>query len=249
MFETTEIRGRVDTLRRFVTFLVSIGVHVAGIVVLVIMPLMFLNVLPAEDLLTFLIEPPPLPQPLPPPTPPIKDRIEVFEQVTVVESGFVEPSGIPHGVPVIQDEPVDVTYLGTAMQGVNSRIFSGAVTGTGALTALNPLPVPALPPPPPPVIVRTPTRLGGVVLESKVVHRVQPEYPPLARTARVSGVVILDVTVNDEGEVSEIRVLSGHPLLQQAALDAVRQWKYSPTLLNGEPVPVQGTVTVIFNLR
>jgi protein TonB len=132
---------------------------------------------------------------------------------------------------------------------VNSRIFSGAVTGTGALTALNPLPVPALPPPPPPVIVRTPTRLGGVVLESKVVHRVQPEYPPLARTARVSGVVILDVTVNDEGEVSEIRVLSGHPLLQQAALDAVRQWKYSPTLLNGEPVPVQGTVTVIFNLR
>jgi protein TonB len=135
------------------------------------------------------------------------------------------------------------------MQGVNSRIFSGAVTGTGALTALNPLPVPALPPPPPPVIVRTPTRLGGVVLESKVVHRVQPEYPPLARTARVSGVVILDVTVNDEGEVSEIRVLSGHPLLQQAALDAVRQWKYSPTLLNGEPVPVQGTVTVIFNLR
>jgi protein TonB len=67
--------------------------------------------------------------------------------------------------------------------------------------------------------------------------------------ARVSGSVILQVTVNEEGDVVDVRVLRGHPLLNDACIHAVRQWKYSPTLLNGEPVPVSATVTVFFNLR
>jgi protein TonB len=78
---------------------------------------------------------------------------------------------------------------------------------------------------------------------------VEPVYPELAKRARVQGRVILVVTVDEEGNVSDIRVSSGHPLLDEAALTAVRQWKYSPTLLNGEPVPVIATVTVIFNLK
>jgi protein TonB len=106
----------------------------------------------------------------------------------------------------------------------------------------------ALPPPPKPV-KRDPIKVGGNVQESKLIRRVEPVYPELAKRARVQGRVVLVVTVDEEGSVSDIRVSSGHPLLDEAALTAVRQWRYSPTLLNGEPVPVIATVTVIFNLK
>ena len=104
-------------------------------------------------------------------------------------------------------------------------------------------------PPPPRPQRPAPHRTSSGVQESKLVHRVDPVYPDLARRARISGVVILEVTVDEEGNVADIRVLRGHPLLDEEAVRAVRQWKYSPTLLSGEPVPVIATVTVIFNLR
>ena len=103
--------------------------------------------------------------------------------------------------------------------------------------------------PPPRPVKREPIRVGGNVQESKLIKKIEPAYPELAKRARVQGVVILQVTVDEEGNVSEIRVLRGHPLLDDEATRAVKQWKYSPTLLNGEPVPVIATVTVIFNLR
>jgi len=86
------------------------------------------------------------------------------------------------------------------------------------------------------------------VLTSRLINQVQPTYPPLARAARVQGTVILQVVVDESGRVRETKVISGHPLLTQAAVDAVTQWVYSPTLLNGEPIPVIGTVTVRFTL-
>jgi TonB family protein len=91
---------------------------------------------------------------------------------------------------------------------------------------------------------RQPIRVGGNVQESKLIRRVEPVYPELAKQARVQGRVVLVITVDEEGNVSEIKVTNGHPLLYEAAVMAVRQWKYSPTLLNGEPVPVITTVTV-----
>ena len=84
---------------------------------------------------------------------------------------------------------------------------------------------------------------------SKLIRRVEPEYPELAKRARVQAVVLLQVMVDEQGNVSDVTVIRGHPLLNQAAVDAVKQWKYSPTLLNGEPVPVVATVTVNFVLR
>jgi TonB family protein len=94
---------------------------------------------------------------------------------------------------------------------------------------------------------RPPIKVGGNVQESKLIRRVEPVYPELAKTARVQGRVVLVVTVDEEGSVAEIKVTNGHPLLDEAAVTAVRQWKYSPTLLNGEPVPVIATVTVTFS--
>jgi TonB family protein len=97
-------------------------------------------------------------------------------------------------------------------------------------------------------VKREPIKVGGNVQESKLIRRVEPVYPELAKRARVQGRVVLVVTVDEEGSVAEIKVSNGHPLLYEAAVTAVRQWKYSPTLLNGEPVPVIATVTVRFDL-
>jgi len=94
---------------------------------------------------------------------------------------------------------------------------------------------------------RQPIKVGGNAQESKLIRRVEPVYPELAKRARVQGRVVLVVTVDEEGSVAEIKVTNGHPLLDEAAVTAVRQWKYSPTLLNGEPVPVIATVTVTFS--
>jgi TonB family protein len=94
-----------------------------------------------------------------------------------------------------------------------------------------------------------PIMIGGHVQETKLIRRVEPVYPALALRARVQGKVILRITVNEEGFVTDAQVVSGHPLLSEAAIDAVRQWQYSPTFLNGEAVPVVATVTLIFNLK
>ena len=88
---------------------------------------------------------------------------------------------------------------------------------------------------------RQPIKVGGNIAESKLIHRVEPIYPELAKKARVSGNVILQITTNEEGFVTDARVTSGHPLLNDSAIAAVKQWRYSPTLLNGQPVPIVGS--------
>ena len=88
----------------------------------------------------------------------------------------------------------------------------------------------------------------GKIKEPKKVHSVNPAYPDIAKQARVQGIVILECTISPQGKVTDVKVLRGIPLLDQAAIDAVKQWVYTPTLLNGVPVPVIMTVTVNFKL-
>ena len=85
-------------------------------------------------------------------------------------------------------------------------------------------------------------RLGNLIQE------VRPVYPPIAKAARVSGTVVLQATISKSGTITNLRVVSGNAMLQQAALDAVRSWRYKPYLLNGEPVEVDTTINVVFNL-
>jgi TonB family protein len=99
-----------------------------------------------------------------------------------------------------------------------------------------------------PPVRSEPIKLGNNVMESRLIRRVAPIYPELAKRARVSGRVVLQIAVNETGDVTDTNVMSGHPLLNDAAVTAVKQWKYSPTLLNGRPVPVIATVTVVFML-
>ena len=101
------------------------------------------------------------------------------------------------------------------------------------------------PPPPPPA----PVRVGGNIQAPKKISDQNPTYPSIAQSARVQGIVILEATIGPDGRVQDVRVLRSIPLLDAAAIDAVKQWVYTPTLLNGVPVPVIMTVTVNFTLR
>ena len=96
--------------------------------------------------------------------------------------------------------------------------------------------------------VAKPVRIGGDVMEAKLVKRVMPVYPPLARQARIAGTVRLEGVIARDGRVVNLQVHSGHPLLIAAAVDAVRQWVYRPTLLNGQPVEVIAPIQVHFTL-
>jgi protein TonB len=125
--------------------------------------------------------------------------------------------------------------------GVDGGLAGGVVGGiTGG--------IPEAPPPPPPPPSQ-PVRVGGNIKPPQKVKHVNPVYPPIAQSARVQGIVIIEATIGPSGAVQDARVLRSIPLLDQAALDAVRQWTFTPTLLNGVPVPVIMTVTVQFTLQ
>jgi protein TonB len=126
--------------------------------------------------------------------------------------------------------------------GVEGGIPGGVVGGVvGGL--------PEAPPPPPPPPPAQPVRVGGQIRAPTQIRKVNPVYPAIAQSARVQGIVIIEATIGPNGKVQDARVLRSIPLLDQAALDAVRQWEFTPTLLNGVPVPVIMTVTVQFTLQ
>jgi protein TonB len=123
--------------------------------------------------------------------------------------------------------------------GVEGGVPGGSIGGVvGGL--------PTAPPPPPP---QAPIRVGGAIKQPTKVKDVRPVYPPIAQSARVSGMVIIEATIGADGRVKDAKVLRSIPLLDQAALDAVKQWQFTPTLLNNVPVPVIMTVTVNFTLQ
>ena len=109
-------------------------------------------------------------------------------------------------------------------------------------------PPPFLPPSAPATAAQQPIRVGGDVQMAKLMKKVVPSYPPLARSARISGVVRLIGTIARDGTLRNLQLVSGHPLLTRAAIEAVRQWIYQPTLLNGEPVEVIAPIEVNFTL-
>jgi TonB family protein len=129
-----------------------------------------------------------------------------------------------------------------------------------AAALMKPQPAPLAPPPPPPPASSTPSsfsmpaagtmriKQGGNMTAASILSQTRPEYPPLARQARIQGNVVLHVVIDKEGKVAQLEAISGHPLLVQSAMDAVRQWRYKPTLLNGQPVEVDTTITVTFTM-
>jgi protein TonB len=125
----------------------------------------------------------------------------------------------------------------------------------GTLAAGTPTPSFTAPPPPPPPPPPAPQgrvvdaiRVGGNIPAPKKIKDVKPGYPAIAQSARVQGIVIIEATIDVDGSVADTQILRSIPLLDQAAIDAVRQWRFVPTLLNGQPTPIIMSVTVNFQL-
>jgi protein TonB len=216
--------------------------------VLVLIPLIYTEALPKAQLMTFLAAPPPPPPPPPPPaaaapTPVIRHRVSV-------EDVMRAPTVIPKTIAQVKDEPepapnAAVGVVGGVPGGVPGGTMGGVLGGVigGVLSS-------ATPPPPPPPKPTTPKRIrvGGQVESARLIFQPHPEYPPLAKMARIQGVVRLDATISKDGTIQDLKVISGHPLLVKAALDAVQRWRYQPTLLNGEAVEVATEIDVNFTL-
>jgi TonB family protein len=160
--------------------------------------------------------------------------------VTLAFTPGAETQLVVHGGPV-------TGARGSGGFGVVGGVGGGVRGGVpgGAATA----PPPPPPPPPPPGWAAGAIRVGGQIPPPTKVRHVNPVYPPIAESARVQGVVILETIIGADGKVQDARVLRSIPLLDQAALDAVKQWEFTPTLLNGSPVPIVMTVTVQFTLQ
>ncbi len=169
--------------------------------------------------------------------------MRVKPQVHLIDAGkLVAPKAIPKDIKIIKEE-AEPDMMG-AQGGVPGGVPGGQMGGVigGVIGGVG-----GAPPPPKPAQSRI--RQGGAVTAASLINRVQPNYPPLARQTRISGTVRLHAIISKDGTVQQLEVLSGHPLLVQAALDAVRQWRYRPTTLNGEPVEVDTTIDVIFSLN
>lgn len=169
---------------------------------------------------------------VPPPPPPAPPRVREQVRPQVADGAPVEaPAGVAPEPPAVDSMPADTH--------VDSIVVSD-LTGIPPIVGNEP------PPPEPP---REPIHVGGQIQPPRKVVNVAPVYPPIARAAGVQGVVILEAVIGEDGSVTDVRVLRSIQLLDSAAIEAVRQWRFTPTLLNGTPVPVVMTVTVAFNLR
>jgi protein TonB len=160
------------------------------------------------------------------------------------------PVAIPDKVVIIEDPPNaapgDEGGVGT---GDLSGLVIGVLNQSSRLAPPRP-PEPKIAQPVKPAAEPTPrVKVGSVVNMARLVRRIEPVYPPLARQARISGTVELTGIIGVDGRIRELQVLNGHPLLARAAVDAVRQWVYEPTLLNGKPVEVIAPITVNFVLK
>ena len=215
--------------RKWYTLPLSLISHSLIVVGVVALPILAPVVLPliAEDMDGFVVISVPKPPPLPTLKPAVATPV-VNPNAAPLEppSGIIKETGLEAGFETSVPSVID--------GGVAGEITNGIVE-----------PVAAAPPPP----VQAPLRVGGVIRTPVKVRDVAPVYPPLAQAARVQGIVILEATIGADGRVLNARVLRSVPLLDQAAMDAVGQWQFTPTLLNGVPVPVVMTVTVQFALR
>jgi protein TonB len=244
MFEDSLIEsgGRLRTKRGMTTTL-SFVLQAVLVGVLVLIPLLFTEALPKTQLMTFLVAPPPPP---PPPPPPAAAPIKIVKQVQtdIINGQLRTPTKIPEKVQMIKEDeaPPPVMSAAGVVGGVPGGVPGGQMGGViGGIISSTPVAVPK---------VATPqrVRVSQGVTQGLLIRKVQPNYPPLARQARIQGTVLLQAEISKDGTIENLRLISGHPMLAPAAIEAVKQWRYKPYILNGEPVEVETQITVNFTL-
>src|SRR5271163_559552 len=242
MFNDLVISGANSTkTNKSWTVLVSTILQAAILGVLILIPLIYTEALPKGMLATFIVPPPP-----PPPPPPPAAAIQriVKPVVHLIKNGqMMAPTVIPKKIEMIKEEaaPPDIGVSGGVVGGVAGGsaggVLGGIIGGIGGG-----------PPPPPPARAKGPLRVGGNVQQANLIRQVQPVYPPIAKTAHISGTVILHAIIAKDGSIQELQYVSGPALLMKSAMDAVHEWRYKPTMLNGDPVEVDTTISVVFTL-
>jgi len=187
----------------------------------------------------------PAPTPPPPPPPPAPKGVKAAQPSKPAPTHgptFTVPAEIPVGIQ--PESGIDLGDEGGVVGGVEGGIPGGVLGGIlGGMVDEAP------PPPPPPPPPAKPRRIGGELQAPALIKRVEPDYPGVAVAGKVSGMVILEATVNESGVVTDVNVLRSIRLLDQAAIKAVKQWRYQPLILNGTPVPFILVVTLTFTLR
>jgi protein TonB len=247
MFEDSllESGNRFGGGRRRWTTVLSFILQMLFICVLVIIPLIYTEALPKQQLMTFLVAPPPPPPPPPPPAAAAPVKVVKQVQSEILDGRLRTPTKIPEKVQMIKEEdapPPAMASAGGVVGGVPGGVPGGQMGGViGGIISSTPVAVPK---------VATPqkVRVSQGVAEGLLVHKVTPQYPPLAKSARIQGSVVLQAVISKSGAIENLRLVQGHPMLAPAAIDAVKQWRYKPYYLNGEPVEVETVITVNFTL-
>jgi periplasmic protein TonB len=229
------------------TLFMSMVFQVGLLALMLIIPLLVTPALPKSFLATMLTAPPP--PAAPPPPPPAAPVVHVKPTARLIEAGkLMAPKSIPKDVNIIKEDapPPDVgvsQVTGGVVGGVPGGQIGGVLGGIigGVSTA-------APPPPPPPAPVQTRITKGGDVMMATAINKVTPVYPQLARQARVQGTVRLHTLIDKDGKVIDATYVSGPAMLAQSAIDAVKQWRFHPTMLNNTPVQVECVFELNFSL-
>jgi protein TonB len=250
MFDTiTRPPSDVATKNRVLTTVVAVLAHLVVLTAVIVVPLWYFTpVLPSPSEIIAFVAAPPLPPPPPPPPPPAaapapQTRHEPVK-ATPSPDRFAAPIEMPSRIE--PEKPADTRGTTGVLGGVEGGIEGGVVGGiVGGLSS-------ALPPPPPPPVrppaKPAPVRIGGQIKAPALVSRVDPVYPAIAQAAHLEGIVILEATVGETGRVESVKVLRSVGPLDAAAVEAVKQWRYSPLRLNDRPTSFVLTVTVQFHL-
>ncbi len=219
-------------------------------------PMLWPQILPHTTMTGILLTPGPPPGPPPTGQPVVRPRSTQRASMQFNKDVFTAPSSIPVHVAIINDPAPEVSQgpgvPGGVPGGSNRGVAGGILNEILAAGDAPPRPVeqPRVTTAPPPAAAPPQrVRMGGHVRGGRLVHRVEPEYPPLARQMRVSGTVEIEGVIGVDGRLHELRIVNGHPLLARAAMEAVRQWIYEPMTLNGDPVEVIAPITVTFRLN
>src|SRR3954467_15453029 len=232
-------RQSFATVTSFVLNCLAIGV-------MLIMPLVFTESLPKGQLLTFLVAPPPPPPPPPPAAEQVRKVVREIQTDLLNTGQLRTPIKIPQKVQMIKEEeaPPPMPAMGGVVGGVPGGIPGGQLGGVmGSIVSAGNAPVPKFVP-----VVPQRVRISQGVTRGLLIQKVEPPYPSLARAARVQGEVVLSALIDANGQITNLQLVSGHPMLVPSAIAAVKQWRYKPYLLNGAPVEVETTITVIFSL-
>lgn len=254
MFEQSLVDGTGKTNKSWTVLLSFVG-QIAFIIVAILIPLIYTDTLPRATLTSFLVAPPPPPPPPPPPQP-----MPEIKVVKVIPKQFdagklVAPKQIPKEIAMIKEEELPPSMPSAGVVGGVPGGVPGGTPGGVIGGIIGSVPTAAPPPPPPPPVKKeekpaTPQRIrvGGNVQSARLVRQPKPVYPPLAKQARIQGTVRFNAIIGKDGTIQNLQLMSGHPLLVPSATDAVKQWVYQPTLLNGEAVEVVTQIDVNFTL-